>query len=360
VKTRKILKNGLRAATLGAAAIAALNAAACGGDNEVLTTDADREEQAVLEVKATIQTSLDELHNAAVALQAAAPAPDNDGWNAESDAAAVSAMREEWKRARRAYEHVEGAIAVLFPDLDVSTDARYDAFIEVSPDENLFDDTGVTGAHAIERVLWSDAMPASVLAFESALPGYKAAAFPMTEVEALDFKGKLCARFVADTKAIRDGFGPLALDARAAYRGVIGSMAEQVEKINKASTGEEESRYAQFTLADMRANVAAGKETYAAFQGWLLEKGGEAGAAADAKILAGFDRIDKAYAQIEGDALPPVPEGWSSEDPPADLLESTPFGRLFAVLRTEADPEAQGSLVSAMLESADLLGVEPL
>jgi hypothetical protein len=30
------------------------------------------------------------------------------------------------------------------------------------------------------------------------------------------------------------------------------------------------------------------------------------------------------------------------------------------VLRTEADPEAQGSLVSAMLKSADLLGVEPL
>jgi iron uptake system component EfeO len=349
--------NGLRAAGILPLAAAGLLAAACGGDNEVLTSDVEREEQAVLEVKGKIQVSLDELYDAAVDLQAAAPAPDADGWSAATDAAAVNEMRAQWKRARLAYEHVEGAIAVLFPDLDVSTDARYDAFIEVSPDQNLFDDTGVTGAHAIERVLWSDAMPGSVLAFESALPGYKAAAFPASEAEASDFKAKLCARFVADTKAIRDGFGPLALDASAAYRGVIGSMAEQVEKINKAATGEEESRYAQFTLADMRANVAAGKETYAAFQGWLKDKGG---AAVDVEILAGFDRIDEAYVQINGDALPPVPEGWSSEAPPADLLENTPFGRLFGVLRTEADPEAQGSLVSAMLKSADLLGVEPL
>ena len=351
---RQIQTYWLQAAAFAAACVMV---PACGGDNEALTDDAEREKQAVLEVKGMIQVSLDELHDAAIDLQAAAPAPDADGWSAASDAAAVSAMREQWKRARLAYEHVEGAIAVLFPDLDVSTDARYDAFIEVSPDNNLFDDTGVTGAHAIERVLWSDAMPSSVLAFESALPGYKEAAFPMTEAEASDFKNKLCARFVADTKAIRDGFGPLALDASAAYRGVIGSMAEQVEKINKAATGEEESRYAQFTLADMRANVAAGKETYAAFQGWILDKGG---ASVDAEILAGFKRIDEAYAQIEGDALPPVPEGWSSEAPPAELLTSTPFGRLFAVLQTEVDPEAQESLVSAMLESADLLGVEPL
>lgn len=348
------MKNWLRAAgVLGAAALCA----ACGGDNEVLTSDAEREKQAVLEVKATIKVSLDELYDAAVDLQAAAPAPDADGWSAGSDAAAVNEMREQWKRARRAYEHVEGAIAVLFPDLDVSTDARYDAFIEVSPDENLFDDTGVTGAHAIERVLWSDSMPASVVAFESALPGYKEAAFPMNETEAGDFKNKLCARFASDTKALRDGFAPLALDASAAYRGVIGSMAEQVEKINKAATGEEESRYAQFTLGDMRANVAAGKETYAAFQAWLIDK---EGASVDAEILAGFSRIDDAYKQIEGDALPPVPEGWSSEAPSADLLENTPFGKLFAVVRTEADPEAEGSLVRAMITSADLLGVEPL
>lgn len=345
---------GLRAAALGAAGLVV---SACGGDNEAVTNDAEREKEAVLEVKGTIQASLDELHAAAIALQEAAPAPDADGWSADGDAAALEEMRKQWKRARVAYENVEGAIAVIFPDLDVTTDARYEAFIEVSPDDNLFDDTGVTGAHAIERVLWSNLMPPSVLTFESGLPGYKAAAFPATQAEASDFKDKLCARFVTDTKALKDGFAPLALDASAAYRGVIGSMAEQVEKINKASTGEEESRYAQFTLADMRANVAAGKKTYAAFQGWLRDKGG---ADVDAEILAGFGRMDAAYAKINGDSLPSVPEGWSSEEPPEELLDTTPFGQLYSVVRTESDPEAPGSLVTSMIKSADLLGVDPL
>jgi iron uptake system component EfeO len=161
---------------------------------------------------------------------------------------------------------------------------------------------------------------------------------------------------VADVKAMRDGFAPLALDASAAYRGVIGSLQEQIEKINKAATGEEESRYAQFTLADMRANVEAGVVTYNAFQEWLIDKGG---ADIDKSILAGFNRLKAAYAELPGDSLPEVPAGWSSEDPPANLLE-TPFGKLWKQVQAEADPEEPSSLVSAMLASADKLGVEPL
>ena len=137
------------------AAVAALPACS-GDDNEKLVTDAEYQDQAVLSVKTFIQQNLDAFAAAAVALQAAAPAPDADGWSAAADAAAVDAMKAEWKKARQAYEHVEGAIAVVFPDLDVSTDAHYDAFIEAAPDADLFDDTGVTGVHAIERILWSD------------------------------------------------------------------------------------------------------------------------------------------------------------------------------------------------------------
>src|SRR5687767_4879016 len=112
-----------------AALISALFAAGCGGgDNETLLTDAEREEKAVLEVKGMITAKLDEFYEAAVDLQAAAPAPDVDGWSAATDADAVAAMKESWKRACRAYEGLEGALAVLFPELDVSTDARYDAF----------------------------------------------------------------------------------------------------------------------------------------------------------------------------------------------------------------------------------------
>ena len=163
---------------------------------------------------------------------------------------------------------------------------------------------------------------------------------------------------MADTKTMQEQFTALALDAPSSYRGVIGSMVEQVEKISKAATGEEESRYAQYTLGDMRANVAAGVDTYAAFQPWLLTKGAE-GEAADAEILAGFDRLEAGYAAIQGDALPPVPEGWSSENPTAAQLE-TPFGRLFSLVAAESDETSEGALVRVMLESAALLGIEEL
>jgi len=347
----------IRTRVLFFTAAAALSLAACGDDNQQILDDAEREQQAIVAVKGVIEQHLDDFASATAAICAAAPAPDADGWNATADAGAVAQMKTEWKRARQAYEHVEGAIAVLFPDYDVSTDERYDGFIETSPDDNLFDDVGVIGVHAIERILWSDTIPAEVQAFESGLPNYKAASFPATEAEARDFKDKLCARLAKDASAMRDEFKPLALDASAAYRGVIGSLSEQVEKINLAATGEEESRYAQYTLGDMRANVEAGEVTYNAFRDWLLTK--EGGADLDKQIEAGFGRLKAGYDALDGDALPPVPMGWSSEKPTSEQLE-TPFGQLFQIVSKEADTTSQESLVGAMLSSADKLGVDPL
>lgn len=327
----------------------------CGGDNTVVLDDAEREAQAILEVKKHIQTNLDALNTAVVALCAAAPAPDADGWNATADGAAVEAMRSEWRRARIAYESVEGALAVVFPELDYSLDARYDAFIETTPDIDLFDDTGVTGMHAVERVLWSDAIPEHVLLFESALPNYKAAAFPQDQKEATSFKNGLCARMVADVDSMRSQWKDLALTTDAAYYGAIGSMGEQAEKVFKAATGEEESRYARFTLGDMRANVAAGKATYAAFKPWVLSKDG--GADLDRTITEGFASLEASYATIEGDALPEVPAGWTSANPPKEMLE-TPFGKLFVVVEEHADTENKASLVSAMTSAGALFGAD--
>ncbi len=314
------------------------------------------QEQALVDVKGYIQTNMDELLSAVQALQSDAPAPDANGWNAQSDAAQVAKMKADWKRARIAYEHIEGAIAVLFPDIDVSTDERYDGFISTSPDNNLFDDQGVTGVHAIERILWSDSIPAHVKTFEMGLPGYKEAAFPKTEQEARDFKQKLCTRLVSDIERMRNDFGPLALDTAAAYRGVIGSMNEQVEKANKAASGEEESRYAQYTLADMRANVEAGVATYNAFRPWLTAQGGSD---LDAKIQAGFARLQNKYQNIAGDAIPQVPATWSSTNPSTSDL-ATPFGQLYQLVKQEADPEHAGSLVNVMTQSADRLGIPQL
>src|SRR4051812_23715134 len=120
------------------------------------------EEQALLDVKSYIAGNMDELFAAVQQLQQAAPPT---AWAGQD----LTPMKTAWKRARKAYEHIEGAIAVLFPDIDYSTDQRYDAFLaQDGPDDDPFDDKGVTGIHAVERILWADSIPAKVVMFEMA------------------------------------------------------------------------------------------------------------------------------------------------------------------------------------------------
>lgn len=323
--------------------------AACGPAKDPRT-------EATLAVKSDIDTQLNALHAAAVALQAAAPAPDADGWNATADAAAVASMKAEWKKARIAYERVEGAIAVLFGELDAATDERYDGFVEVEKDTDLFDGTGVTGVHGVERIVWSDSQPAHVVDFEAALPNYVAARFPQTAAEATAFKTGLLQRLVDDTKTMRDDFAPLALDSSAAFRGVIGSLEEQLEKVTLASTGEDESRYAQHTLADMRANLAGGEATYAHFSAWIVSSGGTQ---LDTDIKAAFARVKAKYDALPGEAIPEVPAGWNEANPSAAHL-ATPYGQLHTLLTDEANPDREGSLVNLMGQAADLVGIPQL
>jgi iron uptake system component EfeO len=329
-----------------------------GCSNSESTPGSMTAEQAALgDVKTYVSSNLDQLVTATAELRTAAPAADDDGWNATRDAAAVTAMKTAWRKARAAYEHVEGAIAVLFPELDVSTDERYDGFLETGADNNLFDDQGATGIHAIERILWSDTIRAEVVDFEKVLTGYKAAAFPATRAEAQDFKDKLAARLVSDVTMMRDMFGPLMLDSGAAYRGVMGSMAEQIEKIDLAATGAEESRYSNETLADMRSNLAGGLATVDAFKPWLISKTG--GADLDAKIRAGFQRISTAYTAIPGATLPVPPATWDSTNPSASDL-ATPFGKLYTLLKTESDEMKTDSTVGQMGTAAGLMGIPVL
>lgn len=353
----------------------ALSVVAC-GENETLKDESTRDEnteassetseadasspvdletQAILDVKAYVAGELEALHAAAKAIRDAAPAPDDDGWNIGDDEDAVLAMRDAWKDARDSYERIEGAIAVLFPNYDASTDERYDGFIEEGPDENLFDGEGVTGVHAIERILWAEEHPEHVVEFESALPNYAVAAFPASEDEATDFVEGLTQRLIDDTKAMVDQFKPLALDPPSAFRGVIGSMEEQIEKLNLAATGEDESRYAQYTLGDMRANASGGREIFEAFIPQLEAKGA-AGRDLEEKILAGFDDLSAYYADIDGDAIPPVPATWNPDDPSEEDLD-TAYGKLYAKVSVAADPDAEESLVKLMLEAAELLEI---
>jgi len=327
-----------------------LLALGCRYDNDKGT---DLETQAQLDVKDYVGKQLAGLAEAATAMQDAAPEPDADGWQSGQTADLELA----WGEARDRYERVEAAIAVLFSGLDVSTDQRYDYFVANGPDDDLFDDRIVTGDHAIERIVWADRMPDSVLAFESSLPYYSPAAFPSDEEEAAEFQDLLCQRFADETAEMDDEFAPLALDSAAAFRGVIASMSEQREKVALASTGEDESRYAQRTLADMRQNLEGGRAIYDAFVPWLESRDGGADLA-DA-IDAGLDRVDAAYADIDGDAIPEVPADWNPDDPSADDL-ATPYGQLWTLLSTESDPDAPGSLVGSMSDAADLLGIPQL
>jgi iron uptake system component EfeO len=309
-------------------------------------------------------TDINAMLEAARDLESAAPTPPDRGWDATLDAQAIAAMKEAWVKARAAYEDSEGAIAPLFPNIDNAIDARYDDFMTQlaaqGGDENLFDDAGVTGMHAVERILYSNVTPQYVIDFEQALPGYVPAAFPKTAVEANELKSKLLRKFIADTESLLDQWTPANIDVAITFQGLISLMNEQGEKVQKASSFEEESRYSQRTMADLRDNLAGSKTAYAVFQPWILSKSDPSdptkdGKSLDAKIQKGFADLDAAYAAVMGNSIPTPPSTWSSVNPSAaDLM--TPFGKLFTSVGRAVDPTIEDSIVAQMSYTANLLG----
>ncbi|HEU4536680.1 MAG TPA: imelysin family protein, partial [Polyangiaceae bacterium] len=139
------------------------SAGSAGGGGGGLTADEQKALTAGMHTQIAAQTTL--LKTASVALCAAAPTT-AAGWN---EATAVAAMKAAWIETRAPYERIEGVIAPLFPDTDAAIDERYDGFMEelgAAGDQNLFDDQGVTGMHAIERILYKD-VAGTVLADEA-------------------------------------------------------------------------------------------------------------------------------------------------------------------------------------------------
>jgi iron uptake system component EfeO len=328
----------------------------------------DQEQQASIvdRLHDALLADLNNLKKAAQDLQAAAPT--GHAWDATQDAAAIAAMREAWGRARTAYEHIEGALAPLFPDLDGAIDARYDDFLATlgeSGDAYAFDDQGVTGLHAQERILWAYETRKSVIDFEASLPGYRAAAFPANAQEAADFKAKLSQKVIDDAQRFIDQWQPANIDLQEAFRGLISLMNEQHEKVTKASSNEEESRYSQTTMKDIRENLEGTKSAYMLFAPWLRSKTAstvhdDAGVTAngvqtDDAIEAGFSALSALYAQTAGDAFPPVPDSWSAENPSASDLQ-TPFGKLYSGVLAATNTEALPSVVLSMNHAAALLG----
>ncbi|CAN5200750.1 hypothetical protein BH09MYX1_BH09MYX1_62580 [soil metagenome] len=137
-------------------------------------------------------------------------------------------------------------------------------------------------------------------------------------------------------------------------------MNEQKEKVNKASDGTEESRYAQTTMLDLRKNLEGTKRAYLLFQAWVVSKSNAAdpkhsGPDVDKAIIDELNALEKLYADYPGDAIPQPPATWSSINPtPADL--ATPFGKLWVGVHAAVDATKDGSIVDEMNDSAILLG----
>jgi iron uptake system component EfeO len=332
--------------------ILCVSLAACSGGK----SDADYAKDLPQDMHDSIEGDLVNLQAAARALQAAAPTPSGRGWDATLDADAITAMKAAWTNTRTAYEHVEGATAPIFGDLDFSMDARYDdalAELGSTGDADAFDSLGFTGMHAIERILYSDQIPQRVVAFESTLPGYTVAQFPQTEAEAMEFKAGLAQRLVDDADSLQSQWQPAAIDIGLSFQGLVSLMNEQKEKVDKASTGEEESRYAQTTLFDLRNNLEGTMTIYALFEPWLLTKTG--GSDDDTMIEAGFATLSTLYDNDPGDAIPTPPDDWSS-DAPTTSDQQTPFGLLWEAVHAAVDPTTPGSVVYEMNDVATKLG----
>ena len=314
---------------------------------------ADQQQRVADEMKELVEVQLEAWQRASAALASSAP---ENAWR-EAQQPQIEAMRQHWFVARHAYELIEGVVAPIFPESDVATDARYDDFLsKLGPrgDSDAFDGEGVIGMHAIERILWADAIPAEVQRFEQALPGYRPAAFPGTDEQARAFKQGLAQRLVEDIRGLRRQFEPLTLDIAFAFRGLIDLAVEQAEKVTLAATGREESRYAQTTMRDLRANYQGCRDAYEVFRPWLWSRDG--GNAADAAVLAAFERLQVVYGAVRGDAIPRPPKTWSSLSPsPAD--RETPFGQLFLAVATECDAEHDGSLHHSLLRAAEALSL---
>src|SRR5262249_25638903 len=133
----------------------------------------------------------------------------------------------------------------------------------------------------------------------------------------------------------------------------------QREKVNKAASGEEESRYSQRTMDDLRENLIGSKRAYELFAAWIQSKaapsaGAQSGTDIHNQIELRFTKLDQPYTAVDGPAIPQPPDSWSDDPTPADL--ATPFGKLWSLVHSTVDPNTSTSVVGEMDAASTLLG----
>lgn len=307
--------------------------------------------------KAFIGGELSLLGNSAAALQSFAVDADDNGWNVDNNRASVFTMRQQWKNARLGYERVEGVVGVLFPELDVALDQRHEDAIAVAADDNVFDDVGFTGLHAVGRVLFVDELAPAVLTFEQSAGDaftpsrYSPPAFPANLTESGDFKTKQTQKLLDDSAALVATLDSADVTLDDVMAGIRASVQQQRVYVDVGADGEDESRYAENTMIDLRAQLQGAIALFDILDPVFVAKDE---AAISEEIHAGLARLQVAFDAVSGDALPPVPATWDATAPSAADLVSA-FGALFVVVDAEADGTTETSLASALTRAASLL-----
>ena len=222
-------------------------------------------------------------------------------------------------------------------------------------DADLFDDQGVTGMHAIERILYADSIPAEVVAFERACPATRP---PRSRDRGRgDGVQERLARAARDRHpdAPRPVDAGATLDVGARVPGAIGLMNEQQEKVNNAATGEEESRYSQRTMADLRANLDGTARSTRCSSGGSCRSPPRArrpGREVDARSPAGLsdlrDAVRDDHRRRDPAAARDVERGESVAGRPGDAVRHAVPGGDDAV-----DPTSSGSIVDQMNAGGD-------
>jgi iron uptake system component EfeO len=184
---------------------------------------------------------------------------------------------------------------------------------------------------------------------------YAAAAWPTSDAQAAEFKNGLCQRLVTDTQMLLDQWKTKPIDLAAAFNGLTGLISSQAEKVGLAAMNQQESRYSQTTMADLRSNLDGTRMVYDLFKPWLDTK--TYGMTLDTSANAAFNRLGQRYMDVVGDAIPDPPPMWM--DPPSPDQTLTPFGVLYVAVKNEADPSYSGSAVDTMNQVARALSLPP-
>lgn len=331
-----------------------LTVAACGGGDP--KGDTKLQQDIASSMQLLVRDEIRRLNQAARDLQTAAPSTVADWGTAPNGGTALASMKEAWMRTRSSWERTEEPLARLFGDLDESMDSRYEATLDQlggAGDGAPFDGRGVIGMHAAERILFAPG-PLPVAEYESTLPGSWPAAWPTSDQEAVDFKAGVCQRLVDDSQLLLDRWQQQPVDLGIVLVALTSLMSAQAEKVNLAARHQEESRYSQTTMADLRSNLAGTRAIFDLFMPWLATK--PYGKTLSDNAQQAFDRLDQIYGGVVGDAIPPPPSTWGSNPPLVQDLESQ-FGTLHTAVVQEVDPMSPGSAVDAMNHVARALGI---